>query len=129
MKENSPIGIVITPIEVADKSDSFVRSAANVVQILFITTAKKEKTKIKKAFFTKTEGFIIIPIEIKKIATKRSLIGRICFIIRFDSVVSDKSIPATNAPRAGDNPTLAENIEIERQKARDSIKLISFRSR
>lgn len=120
---------MITPIEVADKSDSFVRMAANVVQMPFTTTTKKEKTKINKAFFINTEGFIIIPIEIKKIATKRSLIGRICLMILFDSVVSDKSIPATNAPRAGDNPTFAENIEIERQNARERIKLISFLSK
>ena len=77
------------------------------------------------AYSTKVSGLINIPTDTKKTAPNRSLTGFTKCSMCSACVVSAIIEPIIKAPSAGENPTPAAKITINRQSANEIISIIS----
>ena len=71
-------------------------------------------------------GSTIIPTDTKKIAPNKSFTGATNFSIVSASTVSAKIDPMINAPKAGENPTLAAKTTIPKHIASERINIVSL---
>ena len=88
-----------------------------------ITTKVKIATGI--AYSTKVSGLISMPTDTKKTAPNKSFTGLTKCSICSACVVSAMIEPIIKAPNAGENPTLAAKITINKQSANEIISIIS----